>query len=144
MTPSEVPKGDWICHFFASEEWNDALMQPFPSAFRASDRELSVFHCKKVEEMGHKLSDLCIERLCGFGEAHLTARMCIDFGSKISDQFKPNVYWRPEKVSKPWERWKDAHAQIESPGGNASFPQRYRVLLAQNADCPRLPDDVEH
>ena len=143
MTPSEVPEGDWICRFIAFDEWNDDLQEPTPSAFRASDRQLSVFHCYRVHEMGDALSDLCIEQLCGFGEAHLKVRTSIELGNGISDQFRPAVYWRPDTVGEAWERWKQAHVQIESPGGDSSFPRKYRVLLARNANCPRLPKGLE-
>ena len=142
MLPSEVPGHDWICHFISPDEWDDTLQEAIPKAFLASDRQLSVFHRCRVESMGDKLSDLCIESLAGFGEAHLRVDKCITLGQNISDVFSPRVYWRPDKVSEPWRRWKEAHAQIESLGGKASFPQTYRVLLARNATYPRLPDGI--
>ncbi len=133
MTPSEVSKEDWICRFITVDNWDHELQQPTPRAFRASDRQLSVFHTKRVEETGDTLQDLCIEQLIGAGEAHLKVSDCIELGQGISDQFDPQVYWRPEKTREPWERWKEAHAQIESSGGNAGFPTSYRSLLAENA-----------
>ena len=139
MTLLEVPDEDWICRFVAPEEWDDVLQEPSPSAFRASDRQLSVFHRQRVEDSGDALQDLCVQQLSGFGEAHLTAATCIELGQGISDQFAPKVYWRPDHVQEAWSRWKEAHAQVESSGGDRGFPRSYRVLLARNALCPRFP-----
>jgi hypothetical protein len=139
---SRVSEDEWICRFIVVGEWDEELEQPTPSAFRASDRQLSAFHPKSVEQLGSKLRDLCIERLDGAGEAHLQVEICIELGRCISNEFRPNVYWRPDKVAKPWERWKAAHTQIESQGGNSNFPQSYRSLLAENATCLRPPDDL--
>ena len=142
MTPLRVPDEDWICRFVPPEEWDDDLQEPSPSAFRASDRQLSVFHRKRVEDSGDTLQDLCIEQLNGFGEAHLTVAACIELGSGISDRFNPKVYWRPYHVQEAWVRWREAHAQIESSGGDGGFPRSYRVLLARNAVCPRVPGRI--
>ena len=145
MQPLEVPDCDWICRFIAPNEWNDELQEPIPTAFLASDRQLSVFHHRQsVESIGDTLRNLCIESLSGYGEAHLQVSMCISLGQGISDQFNSRVFWQPDKVLKPWEKWRDAHAQIESLAGNTSFPRRYRVLLARNAVCPRFPDSVSY
>ena len=140
MPPLEVSKEGWICRFIALGQWDDKFQQPIPSAFRASDHQLSAFHTKRVEEAGVTLRDLCIEQLSGAGEAHLQVETCIELGQGISAAFHPKVYWRPEKVAEPWERWKDAHVQIESQGGDAGFPTSYRSLLAENATCIRPPD----
>ncbi len=86
------------------------------------------------------MRDLCIEELSGMGEAYLQVKACIELDQPISDSFNPKIYWRPDKVAMPWERWKDAHAQIESKGGNACFPISYRSLLVENAACLRSPD----
>ncbi len=142
MPPSEVSEDDWICRFITSEQWDDELEEPTPAAFRASNRQLSVFHSRRVEQAGYKLQDLCIDRLNGAGEAHLRVSACIELGQGISEQFAPKVYWRPNHVHQAWELWKDAHAQIESSGGDSSFPRSYRVLLARNATCLRLPEGV--
>ena len=144
MPPSKefrVPQDEWICRFIVKGEWDDVLEQPTPGAFKASDRELSVFHPDKVEQLGSRLSELCFDGLDGAGEAYLQVETCIRLGQCISNEFRPEVYWRPDKVHKEWERWKAAHAQIESPGGKSSFPKSYRSLLAENATCLRLPDD---
>lgn len=140
MAQLEVPEEDWICRFVAPEEWDDELREPSPSAFRASDRQLSVFHRQRVEDSGDTLQDLCIQQLSGFGEAHLTVAACIELGQGISQQFDPKVYWRPDYVQEEWARWKEAHAQVESSGGDRGFPRSYRVLLARNALCPRFPE----
>ena len=140
MPPSEVSKKEWICRIIPQGKWDEELKQPTPRAFKASNRQLSVFHPKRVEEGGFTLRDLCLDRLSGAGEAHLQVETCIELGQGISGEFNPRVYWRPNKVAKQWERWKDAHAQIESPGGNAGFPTSYRSLLAENATCLRPPD----
>ncbi len=58
---------------------------------------------------------------------------------KLNHWNHDGAYWRPDNVYGVCECWKDAHTQIESPAGNAGFPLTYRVLLAQNATCPRLP-----
>lgn len=142
MPPSEVPEDDWICRFVAPDEWDDELKEPTPAAFRASNRQLSVFHRQRVEDAGHTLRDLCIGQLSSLGEAHLRVAVCIELGRGISDQFDPKMYWRPDHVHETWERWKDSHAQIESSGGDRSFPRTYRVLLARNATCPHLPEGV--
>ena len=140
MTPLEVPDEDWICRFVAPEEWNDELQEPSPSAFRASDRQLSVFHRQMVEDSGDTLQDLCIQQLSGSGEAHLIVAACIELGQGISQQFDPKVYWRPDYVQEEWARWKEAHAQVESSGGDRGFPRSYRVLLTRNALCLRFPE----
>lgn len=140
MAQLEVPEEDWICRFVAPEESNDELQEPSPSAFRASDRQLSLFHRQRVEDSGGTLQDLFIQQLSGFGEAHLTVAACIELGQGISQQFDPKVYWRPDHVQEEWARWKEAHAQVESSGGDRGFPRSYRVLLARNALCPRFPE----
>ena len=142
MPPLEVSREEWICRFIPPGKWDDELQQPTPRAFRASDRQLSGFHPKRVEEAGFTLRDLCIEQLSGAGEAHLQVKSCIVLGQGISDEFNPKVYWRPDKVAKPWERWKDAHAQIESHSGNTGFPTSYRSLLAENTTCLRPPGEL--
>ena len=111
-------------------------------AFRASDRQLSTFHPQRVEEAGYMLRDLRVGRLGGAGEAHLKVETCISLGEGISTEFNPRVYWRPDKIGEAWEDWKEAHAQIESMGGNAGFPTSYRSLLAENAICLEPPDIV--
>lgn len=142
MPPSEVSREDWICRFITPCKWDDELQQPTPRTFRASDRQLSMFRPIRVEEAGYALRDLCIERLSGAGEAHLQVETCIELGQGISDEFNPLVYWQPDKVGESWERWKDAHAQIESQGGKAGFPTLYRSLLAENASRLRPPDET--
>lgn len=111
-------------------------------AFKASDRQLSTFHPQRVEEAGYMLRDLRVGRLGGAGEAHLEVETCIRLGQGISDEFNPKVYWRPDNAGEAWESWRDAHAQIESMGGNSGFPTSYRSLLAENATCLRPPDNV--
>lgn len=140
MPPSKVSEEEWICRFITPDKWDDELQQPTPRAFRASDHELSVFHPKKVEEAGYSLRDLCIEQLSGAGEAHLQVEACVNLDPPISAEFNPKVYWRPDKVADPWKLWQEAHAQIESRGGNSGFPPSYRSLLAENATCLRAPD----
>lgn len=135
-----MSRDNWICRFITPDKWDDELQQPTPHAFRASNRNLSVFHPKTVEDAGSELRDLCIGILIGAGEAHLQVETCISLGAAISDKFNPLVYWRPDKVGEDWVRWRDAHAQIESLGGNAGFPRSYRSLLAENATCLRPPD----
>ena len=142
MPPSEVSREEWICRFITPGKWDEELHQPTPRAFHASERQLSVFHTKSVEEAGFALRDLCIDRLSGAGEAQLQVKTCIELGQDISDEFSPNVYWRPDKVAEAWERWNEAHGQIESEGGNAAFPTSYRSLLAENAICLRPPDGL--
>lgn len=143
MPPSEtsqVSEEEWICRFIPVGEWDDEHKRPFPGAFLASARELSLFHPNKVAELGSELRDLCFDNLEGAGEAHLQVKTCIELGQGISPVFHPKVYWRPDKVHKLWKRWKDAHVHIESEAGNSGFPRSYRALLAENATCLRLPD----
>ena len=139
MPPSEVSKEEWICRFVTKDKWDDELQQPTPQTFKASNRQLSVFHPRRVEEAGFEMQDLCIEQFSGAGKARLQVETCIELGKGISNEFNPRVYWRPDSVAKPWRRWKDAHVQIESRGGNAGFPPSYRSLLAENATCLRPP-----
>ena len=140
MPPSELSREDWICRFIIQGKWDDELQRPTPRAFRASDCHLSVFHPNRVKDTGDTMQHLCIERLSGAGEAHLQVETCITLGQGISDEFNPKVRWRPDKVGEAWEQWENAHAQIESIGGNAGFPTSYRALLAENATCLRPPD----
>ena len=142
MQPSQVSDEEWICRFIPPGEWDEELQQPTPRTFRASNRELSVFHSAKVEDLGYALGDLCIEQLTGAGEAQLQVQACIELGQGISDEFDPKVYWRHDKVHRAWQRWRDAHAQIESEGGNSGFPTSYRSLLAENATCLRPPEET--
>ena len=121
-------------------EWDEDKRMPTPRAFRASDRQLSVFHVNRVRNAGNDLRDLCIDSLAGAGEAHLLVESCLVLAQGISPQFAPRVYWRPELVGDPWKHWADAHAQIESERGHADFPTSYRALLAENAVCPRPPE----
>ena len=109
---------------------------------RPVDVSCPLYHPQKVDELGSSLRDLCFDRLEGAGEAHLQVKTCIELGQCITMPFNPQVYWRPDKVSEPWERWKDAHVQIESPKGNPKFTFKYRSLLAANATCLRPPDGV--
>jgi hypothetical protein len=140
LPPSEVSEEEWICRFIVQGKWDDELQQPTPRAFKASDRQLSMFHPAKVAEMGNNLLDLCIERLSRAGEAHLQVKTCVELGRGISEAFDPKIYWRPDKVREPWVRWKEAHVQVESKGGHTAFPASYRSLLAENAKCLRPPD----
>ena len=140
MPPSKVSEEEWICRFISQGKWDEELQQPTPRAFRASDRELSVFNPKRVEQIGGTIRDLCIEQLGGAGEAYLQVQTCIDLGKGISAPFNPKVYWRPDKVADPWKLWQEAHAQIESQGGNGGIPPSYRSLLAENVTCLRAPD----
>ena len=135
---------EWLCRFLILDDgdWDEEKNEPTPSAFKASRRELSLYHPQKVDELGSSLRDLCFDRLEGAGEAHLQVKTCIELGQCITTPFNPQVYWRPGKVSEPWERWKDAHVQIESPKGNPKFTFKYRSLLAANATCLRPPDGV--
>ena len=142
MPPSKVSDGEWLCRFLTSGDWDEDKQQPTSRAFKASHRELSFYHPKKVEELGSSLRDLCIDRLEGAGEAHLQVKTCIDLGQGVSPVFDPQVYWRPDKVRQPWKRWKDAHAQVQSEKGDANFPLTYRSLLADNATCLRPPDEI--
>ena len=142
MPPSQVSEEEWICRFILSCEWNDELQQPEPSAFKASRRELSVFHPKKVEQLGFTLRALCIERLVGAGEAYLQVKTCVECGQNISNEFDPKVFWRPDRVDERWKSWRDAHVQIQSEGGDRDFPITYRILLAENATCLRPPDEA--
>ena len=142
MPPSQVSEEEWICRFILLCEWNEELQQPYPSAFRASRRELSMFHPNKVEQLGFTLRALCIKRLAGAGEAHLQVKKCLEIGQNISDEFDPKVYWRPERVDDKWKCWKEAHVQIESQGGNRNFPIKYRSLLAENATCLRPSEET--
>lgn len=142
MPPSQVSEEEWICRFIRPGEWDEDLQQPTPRTFRASNRQLSVFHPERVKELGSALNDLCLGQLADAGEAHLQVGACIELGQGISNEFDPKVYWRPDKVHEEWERWKDAHAQVESPGGNAGFPTSYRSLLAENATCVRPADET--
>ena len=88
------------------------------------------------------MKDLCVDGLNGAGEAYLQVKTCTELGEDISDEFKPKVFWRPDKITKAWEQWRDAHAQIESEGGNTGFPASYRALLAERATCLRSPDGI--
>ena len=142
MPPSQVSEEEWICRFILSGQWIDDLQQSTPSASRASNRQLSVFHPERVEELGSTVRDLCIEQLSGAGEAYLQVKLCVELAQGISSQFAPKVYWRPDKVHETWECWKDAHAQVESLGGNSGFPMSYRSLLAEKATCLRPPEET--
>ena len=135
MPPSTVSRDEWICRFILPDEWDEDKQRPTPGAFRASDRQLSVFHQQRVLDAKYSMRDLCIDRLTGAGEAHLQVDTYIELGQGISSQFDPKVYWRPNLVDDPWKTWANAHAQVESQGGNADFPTSYRSLLAENATC---------
>ena len=142
MPQSQISDEEVICRFVTLEDWDEERQEPSPNAFNASEREMSAYHPGKVEELGDTLRDLCFERFEGAGEAHLQVGKCIELGQDISDQFNPNVYWRPDKVTDPWEHWRDAHAQIESEGGNKKFPLTYRTRLVRNSMCVRPPDGI--
>ena len=144
MQPSEVSEDEWICRFIEQDKWDENLKQPTPSAFRASNRELSLFHPGRVAQLGDNIRDLCFSRLEGAGEAYLQVTTCIQLSKGVkSPVFDPKVYWRPEKVHTAWRRWADAHVQIESEHGDQKFPMRYRSLLAENARILRPPDPLE-
>ncbi|MCY3545131.1 MAG: hypothetical protein OXH22_14005 [Chloroflexi bacterium] len=141
MPPSKVSEDEWLCRFLVEGDWDEDKQRPTPGAFRASDRQLSLYHPETIVGLGSSLRGLCFDRLEGAGEAHLQVGKCIELSQGISDEFQPQVYWRPDKVPDPWLQWKDAHVQIESLEGNSSFPRSYRALLADNATCLRPPDE---
>lgn len=141
MPPSEVSEDEWLCRFIEKGYWDEDKQRLIPGAFRASDRQLSLYHSETIVGLGSSLRDLCFDRLKGAGEAHLQVGKCIELSQGISDEFGTQVFWRPEKVAEAWLQWKDAHAQIESLEGNTGFPRSYRALLADNATCIRLPDE---
>lgn len=135
----EVPLDDWLCRFVRPGEW-DNNYRPLPVAFKASgDRQLSLFHIERVRSKRSDLEDLCIGSLVGAGQAHVTRRICVDAGLGISPQFEPEVYWRPDKVKQDWEPWSDAHAQVESDGGDGNFPITYRLRMAERATPVKPP-----
>lgn len=135
---SEVALDDWLCRFVRPGEWDDNN-RPLPVAFKASDHELSLFHIERVRSKHSDLEGLCIGSLAGAGQAHVTRRICVDAALDISPQFKPEVYWRPDKVGQDWEPWSDAHVQVESDGGNDSFPITYRLRLSERATPVKPP-----
>ena len=135
MTPSEVSKTDSVCRFIPKDEWDEDRDEPMPSVFKASNRQLSVFHQTKITDAGDSLRDLCFGRLDGAGEAHFQVAKYLELAQGISPKFEPNVCWRPDAVEKEWSQWDYAHAHVEATGGDKDFPRTYRCLLAQNADC---------
>ena len=137
MTPSEVSKTDWVCRFIPKDQWDEEKQEPMPSVFKASKRQLSVFHSKSIKDADDNLRSLCFGRFEEAGEAHFPVMRYIELAKGLSPVFDPNVYWRPEQVEPEWEQWAYAHVHVESTKGNSDFPTSYRSLLAQNAVCMR-------
>jgi len=135
-----VPNDDWLCRFVKEDDWNYEDRRPFPIAFRASGRKLSLWHVDRVEQTGCPLQDLCINALVGAGEAHLRTGDCIDAATDVdSPVFDPQVFWRPDAVEPDWATWQLAHVHIEAVRGDASFPHTYRVALVLRANPVRPP-----
>lgn len=140
-----VPREDILCRFIDPNKWESDVDPPRPAAsvFNASNRKLSTWHQDHVVAEGSKLKDLCFCSLEGFGEALLSVEVLLqaaqDSGSPV---FNPTAEWRPDEVEAAWTRWRDAHVNIESQGGNRNFPKGYRLSLAERCQVSRTPDGV--
>ena len=144
----DVPDEDWLCRFVEQDRWNSQAKEPFPTAFSASDRKLSVFHVQRVVESGSALEHLCIERLDGAGQAQLRAADFVEAVAEVdvpanqtTPVFNPSVVWRPEEIQRAWLQWAEAHAHVESEQGNSNFPFTYRVALVKRSRFLRPPRD---
>ena len=163
MDGAAVSDDDALCRFFPRHlmDENDGL--PSPDAFRASNRELSVYHVGQVEKSS-SLVALCFGTLTGNGEAVLTAGEFKEVAQRVLDRPErpkgakddltglmyrpanfpvPEVVWRPNRVSAGREAWRDAHVHVETTSGNEKFPLGYRATLAMECRVLRLPDPIE-
>lgn len=133
-----VPQADLLCYFIRPGEgrWNARENRPHQSAFRARAHQLSVWHLTRLSGLNATPTDLCFGSLEGSGQAHHTAGDYKAFAAEIAEcvdeGFSVAVEWRDgDNYANPeWHRWKEAHAQAESKGGEPNFPLKYRVLLA--------------
>lgn len=139
-----APGSDEFCRFVDYEKgkWReDDISKPAASAFRASNRILSIWHKDRIEQSGSSLSELCIENLSGNGELLLTPDKCkaFDMSTPGFDELSPEVYWRPEGAGPAWEKWKEAHADLETKSGNKGFPKMFRHYLAKISRVAKYP-----
>ena len=131
---------DSLCRFLDPDLWNPEDNRPTYMAFRASQRQLSLWHKATIERAGDELDDLCFGALDGFGHGLLTPSDCIEAAKHTaSPTFGPNVYWRPSAAEEAWNRWRDAHVQVESTSGDQSFPKSYRLELALRCQVVKPP-----
>lgn len=138
-----VPSEDTLCRFIDPAHWSYDDNRPAYTAFRASQRRLSTWHCDRVTQSGSALKDLCFDSLEGFGEALLKTLDFLQAAEKInSPVFQPTAVWRPEKVKEPWLLWQDAHVNVEAKAGPSGFPKDYRLLLAKKCEVSRRPSGV--
>lgn len=142
---ADVPLDADLCRFVPWDKWDMDQNLPMASAFRASNRQLSVWEPEAIEDAGDSLTDLCIDGLSGAGHAMLRAEEFIKLGGGAPNiDFSPSVVWRPHHVRDQWAKWAVAHAQVETDRGDKGFPQTYRMLLAQTCRIIKQPERNDH
>ena len=135
-----VPLEDLLCRFIHPRDWFPDGNRPAASAFRASKRKLSTWHCNRVVQQNSSLEDLCFDNLGGFGQAILSVRDYIEAAEQTqSPAFRPIAVWRPEEAPAAWDTWRNAHVNVEAEAGHAGFPPTYRQLLANRCEDSKPP-----
>lgn len=139
-----VPEDDILCRFIRPKDWSRILNRPKPGAFKQA--ALSVWHQTRLHERGASLTDLLIENLTGFGQAHHTAgdyKTCAREAEKREGEpFQVQVEWRSENqyVAEPWREWSYAHVQVEATKGPDQFLPEFRRVLAERSRVVIPPD----
>ena len=132
-----VPEDDILCRFIRPRDWSRILNRPKPAAFKQA--ALSVWHEARLRERNVLLTDLLIEHLAGFGQAHHTAGDYHDCAREAArrdgEPFQVQVEWRPEDqyVAEPWREWNYAHVQVEATEGPQQFLPEFRRILAERS-----------
>ena len=128
--------------------WSRRENQPREGAFKQAG--LSVWHQSRLREHNVALTDLRIENLSGYGQAHHRARDYTELAREVSENvgepFQVQVEWRPEDeyVDSPWRQWRYAHVQVEAVVGPSQFLRRFRKLLTANSRVVIPPDQCPH
>ncbi len=137
----DVPPDADLCRFVPWDLWDWDQNVPMSSAFRASDRQLSVWQPHIVESAGDDIGELCLGNLVGSGHVLLTAQEFVELARGApSEVAVPKVVWRPNHVHPLWTKWAAAHAQVETDSGDKGFARTYRLLLAQTCRIAKKPE----
>lgn len=130
-----VANHETVSCFIQEDKWSTTLNRPMATAFKRVD--LSVWREEKLKANGASMDDLRIESFVGCRYVSYVVEHITQMANEAGLSVQVLRRTEDEYVKEPWRPWRYAHAQIESTQQLASFPSKFRLLLANHA---RLPD----
>jgi len=136
---------DVVCRFIrpGRDYWHSVEQRPKAKAFKQPS--LSLWHEKRVIANQASLDDLLIDSLVGYGQAHHTAGDYREIAREVGDDHGVDLgivlRWQPN-VPCPWQRWRDAHVEVETTTGDhvKSALTEFRRLLSLKARISIAPE----